>query len=124
MKDETLTQQGNCEKPTSRRDFLKLGGVALAGTGLLLAGCNNDDDNDNNNNGGEMPGIRNGVFDFGGGDIGIMTYAYALEQMEADFATRVVTASNFTSTFNGDEQQMMREIYSHEIIHESFSGIC
>jgi hypothetical protein len=102
-----------------RREFLKLSGLAVAGTGLLLAGCNNDDDN-NNNNDDQLPGVRNGVFDFGGGDLGIMTYAYALEQLEAAFSTQVVNASQFTTTWSAEEQQMMMDIYSHEVIHREF----
>ena len=104
----------------NRRDFLKLSGLAIAGTGLLLAGCNDDDDDGGNNtpDNQQLPGMRNNVFDFGGGDLGILTYAYALEQLEAEFATRVVTAPGFTTTFPlAVEQQAMLEIYNHEVIH-------
>jgi len=64
-----------------------------------------------------MPGIRNGVFDFGGGDNGILTYAYALEQLEADFYTRVVNGNTFGSIFNTDEQAVLADLYNHEVIH-------
>lgn len=99
-----------------RRGFLKLSGLALAGTGLLLAGCSDDDD------GGmaadqQLPGMRNGVFDFGGRDAGILTYAYALEQLEADFYTRVVNSDTFGNMFNTDEQEVLRDLYYHEVIH-------
>ena len=30
------------------------------------------------------------VFDLGQGDVGVLNYAYALEQLEADFYTKVV----------------------------------
>jgi len=101
---------------TNRRGFLKMSGLALAGTGLLLTGCSDDDDSsiDNNN---QMPGIRNGVFDLGGGDIGILTYAYALEQLEADFYTRIVNGNTFGSMFNTDEQAILADLYNHEVIH-------
>jgi hypothetical protein len=105
---------------TNRRNFLKLSGLAVAGTGLLLAGCSDDDDggnNNNNNNQQHNPGMINGAFDFGSGDIGILTYAYALEQLEADFYTRVVNNGSFGSTWNSDEQAMLAEIYSHEVVH-------
>ena len=101
---------------SSRRSFLKISGLAMAGTALLFTGCNDDDDSsiDNNN---QMPGVRNGVFDFGGGDNGILTYAYALEQLEADFYTRVVNGNTFGSMFNTDEQAVLADLYHHEVIH-------
>ncbi|MFP9114144.1 ferritin-like domain-containing protein [Flavobacterium sp. RHBU_3] len=102
----------------SRRSFLKISGLAIAGTGLLLAGCNNDDDN--NNTDSQLPGVRNGVFDLGGGDAGILTYAYALEQLEADFYTRVVNSNTFGSTFNSEEQQVLADLYAHEVLHREF----
>lgn len=99
----------------SRRSFLKLSGLALAGTGLIMAGCSDDDSAPNN--GVHNPGLVNGVFDFGSGDIGILTYAYALEQLEADFYTRVVNNNAFGSTWNADEQNVFADLYSHEVVH-------
>jgi hypothetical protein len=43
-------------------------------------------------------------FDLGGNDFGVLSYAYALEQLEADFYTKVVNATNFRITFNATEQ--------------------
>ena len=102
----------------SRRSFLKVTGLTLAGTGLLLAGCNNDDDNSGPS--GELPGVRNGKFDLGGGDAGILTYAYALEQLEAAFYTQVVNNSAFNSTFSTEEKQVLSDLYAHEVIHREF----
>lgn len=104
----------------NRRNFLKLSGLALAGTGLLIAGCSDDDDNNDNNNGVHNPGVVNGVFDLGGGDLGILTYAYALEQLEADFYTRVVNSNTFGSTFSMEEQEVLADLYKHEVIHREF----
>jgi hypothetical protein len=106
----------------NRRGFLKLGGLAVAGTGLLLVGCNNDDDGGSPTtpDANQLPGIRNGVFDLGGGDLGILTYAYALEQLEADFYTRVVNSNSFGSTFNSEEQQILADLYNHEVVHREF----
>lgn len=103
---------------TNRRSFLKISGLAVAATGLILTGCGDDDDSSGNNS--QAPGIRNGVFDLGGGDLGVLTYAYALEQLEADFYTRVVNSPNFTSTFNAIEQQVLSDLYAHEVIHREF----
>ncbi|WP_157499410.1 ferritin-like domain-containing protein [Flavobacterium beibuense] len=107
---------------TNRRSFLRISGLAIAGTGLVIAGCSNDDDGgmtdppvDN-----QLPGVRNGVFDLGGGDAGILTYAYALEQLEADFYTRVVNGNNFGSVFSSEEQSVLTDLYRHEVIHREF----
>ena len=103
---------------TNRRSFLKISGLAIAGTGLLIAGCNNDDDGLSMDE--QLPGVRNGVFDLGGGDLGILTYAYALEQLEADFYTRVVNGNTFGSVFSTEEQAVLTDLYRHEVIHREF----
>lgn len=114
---------------TDRRKFLKISGLTLMGTGLLLAGCTNDGDlmlNPDDNSltskfgGGHFPGVKNGIFDLGGNDLGILTYAYALEQLEADFYTKVVNASGFTSNFTAEDQQVLIDLYYHEVIHREF----
>jgi hypothetical protein len=105
--------------PNGRRNFLKMSGLALAGTGLLIAGCS-DDDLETPATDNQLPGVRNGKFDLGGGDAGILTYAYALEQLEADFYTRVVNNSSFTSTFSAAEQMILVDLYNHEVIHREF----
>ena len=69
----------------NRRNFLKVSGLALAGSSLLLASCSDDDDS------GNMMG--GGTFDLGTGDVGVLNYAYALEQLEAAFYTNVVNGS-------------------------------
>jgi len=105
----------------SRRNFLKISGLTLAGTGLLLAGCSNDDDNSGSNpDSSQLPGVRNGVFDLGGGDAGILTYAYALEQLEADFYTKVVNGNTFGSIFSATEKTVLEDLYNHEVIHREF----
>jgi hypothetical protein len=40
---------------------------------------------------------QNGNFDLGGNDFGVLTYAYALEQLESDFYYKVVNATGFSS---------------------------
>jgi len=118
MKNTVKVQEVN-PSFTDRRNFLKFSGLAIAGTGLLLAGCSDTDDGDSSNS-NELPGMRNNVFDLGGGDFGILSYAYALEQLEADFYEKVVNANGFTSTFNPIEQQVLTDLYHHEIIHRDF----
>jgi rubrerythrin len=120
MKNEVKVHEVNPTNFKNRRDFLKISGLAMAGTGLLLMGCNEDDNNDPTPDNQQLPGMRNGVFDLGGGDFGVLTYAYALEQLEADFYTKVVNATGFASTFNAEEQQVLTDLYYHEVIHREF----
>lgn len=94
---------------TGRRNFLKLSGVGLAMAGLTLIGCN-DTDYDLMEN--------NTIFDLGMGDVGVLNYAYALEQLEADFYTKVV--NNFYSGISSVEMQIFTDLYHHEVIHRDF----
>jgi len=117
MKNKVKVQEVNL---TNRRSFLKFSGLAIAGTGLLLAGCSDDDVSESTPPTVHNPGVINGTFDLGGGDLGILTYAYALEQLEADFYTRVVNHNSFGSTFNNEEQMVLEDLYNHEVIHREF----
>ncbi|MBN9338371.1 MAG: ferritin-like domain-containing protein [Chryseobacterium sp.] len=94
---------------TGRRNFLKLSGVGLAMAGLALVGCNDDD---------MMIGGNDNVFDLGKGDVGVLNYAYALEQLEADFYTKVV--NNFYSGISSAEREIFTDLYHHEVIHRDF----
>src|SRR6476646_5807119 len=59
-----------------------------------------------------------GPVNFGTGDVGVLNYAYALEQLEAAFYTTVVGA--FYAGVTADEQQVLTEIRDHEVIHRDF----
>lgn len=95
---------------TNRRNFLKLGGLGLLTASLVLAGCTDDDD--------FMGNHGNNVFDLGMGDVGVLNYAYALEQLEADFYTKVV--NSFYSGISDIEKQVFTDLYHHEVIHRDF----
>lgn len=94
----------------SRRQFLKMGGLAVIGTGILLS-CNNDDDS----------GLMNPpvVFDLGSGDLGILNYAYALEQLEAAFYTMVMDGGYWMNA-SAEEKLVLEDLYKHEVIHREF----
>ncbi|WP_431610050.1 ferritin-like domain-containing protein [Chryseobacterium sp. 'Rf worker isolate 10'] len=94
---------------TSRRNFLKLGGVGLAIAGLTIIGCNDDDD---------FQIMEESKYDLGTGDVGVLNYAYALEQLEADFYTKVV--NNFYSGISTIEKEVFTDLYHHEVIHRDF----
>src|SRR3546814_727321 len=57
-------------------------------------------------------------FYFGSGDIAILNYAYALEQLEAAFYTEVVT--NPYGSISDWERTLMMDIRDHEIAHREF----
>ena len=104
------------EKATNRRQFLKLGGMGVVGAGLLVA-CSNDD-----NGMGMMPdpdpNPNPAIFDLGQGDLGVLNYAYALEQLEADFYTKVV--NSFYANISDEEMQVLTDLYYHEVNHRDF----
>lgn len=93
---------------TNRRNFLKLSGVGLALVGLTIVGCEDDIN----------PTENDAIFDLGKGDVGILNYAYALEQLEADFYTKVV--NNFYSGISSKERELFTDLYHHEVIHRDF----
>lgn len=94
--------------PIKRRSFFMYAGATAGATALLLSGC--DDDNDNV--------VPNGAVDVGSGDTGVLNYAYALEQLEAAFYTRVRTGTYYTGLAAGSaEKQVLDDLYYHEVIH-------
>lgn len=61
---------------------------------------------------------RDGAVDLGRGDIGVLNYAYALEQLEAAFYTQVV-ASPYRR-MDRNERSILRDIKDHEVAHREF----
>jgi len=93
--------------PLSRRKFLGIG-AAASGLIMVAAACSKSDD---------TPTMSTGV-DLGSGDIGILNYAYALEQLEAAFYTQVI-ASQY-SGITASETALLTDIRDHEIAHREF----
>lgn len=106
-------QQGShLKKGNSRRQFIKMGGLAVAGTSLFLYSCSDDDE-------GMNPDPNSEVFDLGSGDVGILNYAYALEQLEAAFYTNVMDGSYWAGA-SAEEKLILEDLHDHEVIHREF----
>lgn len=108
-------------KPLARRGFIKYSGASLAAGAVLLASCSDlassatEEIND-----GRARILEDGTIDLGSGDIGILNYAYALEQLEAAFYTTVVERDGFNSMYNEEEREILNDLMLHEITHREF----
>ncbi len=98
--EKTITQHG-----LQRRNLLKLFGGSMAVV-TVAAACNKNDV------------IEGKGINLGSGDVGILNYAYALEQLEAAFytQTRITPYAGITSL----ENTYLNDIKDHEVIHREF----
>lgn len=93
---------------SSRLDFLRLtGGGALAA--VVLAACEDDP---------IIPDTDPDIANLGTGNVAVLNYAYALEQLEAAFYIQVV--DSFYSGATSDEQQLLADLRDHEVAHRDF----
>jgi hypothetical protein len=95
--------------PIKRRSFFMYAGATAGATALVLAGCSKDDNN--------SPGTVN----VGSGDVGVLNYAYALEQLEAAFYTQLRMGTYYTTLApTSAERLILDDLYYHEVIHRDF----
>lgn len=94
--------------PIKRRSFFMYAGATAGVTALVLAGCSKSSD----------PVITNNAISLGAGDVGVLNYAYALEQLEAAFYAKVVATP--ASDFQPGELAYFTEVSQHEAIHRDF----
>lgn len=98
--------------PIKRRSFFMYAGATAGATALLLSGCDDDEEDTSN-----IPGMVN----VGSGSVGVLNYAYALEQLEAAFYTQVRTGTYYTGlAASSAEKQILDDLYYHEVIHREF----
>jgi rubrerythrin len=105
---KTTSQESLVGNPMARRSFLRFAGAGVAAVGVAAtaASCS------------KHKYVDNDHVDLGTGDIAILNYAYALEQLEAAFYTQV--AANFYSGISADEKALLTDIRDHEVSHREF----
>ena len=113
--DELITAQP-LYTPIKRRSFFMYAGATAGATALILAGCSKDDTT--NNAPMPTPGGTGAMVSLGSGDVGVLNYAYALEQLEAAFYAQVVKTP--AGDFQGSELAYFTQVSKHEAIHRDF----
>lgn len=97
------------QKPFNRRNFLKFTGFTAAAAVIGIQACSDD---------AVITPPPSGSVDLGTGDVGILNYAYALEQLEAAFYIQVMATPYGGMT--ADEVSILTDIRDHEIAHRDF----
>ncbi|MEJ1241258.1 ferritin-like domain-containing protein [Chryseolinea sp. T2] len=95
--------------PMRRGRFLKYLGASTAVSAIIVSGCDDDDD---------APSMNASAVDLGSGDIGILNYAYLLEQLEAAFYEMAVSTPY--SGISAAETSILTDIRDHEKAHRDF----
>lgn len=93
-------------KPFSRRKFL---GVVGAGSAVLAVAADSC----------KKPDFIDGII-LGSGDIGILNYAYLLEQLEAAYYMKVVATMSGKSGEMAETMEYLTDIRNHEVAHREF----
>ena len=101
-------------QPATRRSFLRL--LGIGGTVVMLpsvfGACSDDDD--------PITGPGNPAVSLNlSNDVGILNYAYALEQLEAAFYTAVVASTAFAG-MTAEQKEIMTDLRNHEVAHREF----
>jgi hypothetical protein len=106
MKTETNSTTGGANM--ARRSFLRYAGAGAAAVAVLGASSCRKSQID----------FPADLTDIGSGDIGILNYAYALEQLEAAFYLQVVATPY--SGISTAETAYLTDIKDHEVLHRDF----
>ncbi|WP_426060466.1 ferritin-like domain-containing protein [Hymenobacter sp. B1770] len=100
--------------PIKRRSFFMYAGATAGATALVLAGCSKEESSN------PAPGLVN-VGPTGPNDLGVLNYAYALEQLEAAFYTQVKEGAYYKALgATSAEKQILDDLHYHEVAHREF----
>lgn len=108
-----VTEPHQLMEAGTRRNFLRLmgvGGAVVLMPGIFSA-CH-----DKITEPGDGEGVKLDLST----DIGILNYAYALEQLEAAFYTQVVAGFAASGISVAAERDVLTQIRNHEVIHRDF----
>ena len=101
----------------SRRAFLRM--LGLGGTIALLPAVSCDSDSTTEPGDGIPASGNPVVIDFAQGDVAVLQLAAVVEQIEAEFYSRVIAAFA-TSNITAGEQTILTEIRDHELAHRAY----
>jgi hypothetical protein len=110
---ELIDPQFDPRGPMQRRLFLGLAGLGAASVALTAVGCKKVEALAPNNKASNGSGV-----DLGSGDIGILNYAYALEQLEAAYYIKVT--DSFYKGISSIEKEYLGAVCRHEVAHREF----
>ena len=125
LSDPFEKMEGSGMSNVSRRKFINYAGLSASAL-LLATSCSKQIDDSmgsdsllqNSRSGGGGSDGEKQTVNLGKGDIGILNYAYALEQLEAAFYIRVI--ANPYSGMSDKEREYLTDIRDHEIVHREF----
>ncbi len=121
FQEQRTSEELSSKKTYDRRKFLSY--LGLSASVITVAACTKTQSTLSQNSPASDALSKNlfdkkTVVDLGSGDIGILNYAYALEQLEAAFYTQVV--ASFYTGVDARERQGLQDIYYHEVAHREF----
>lgn len=119
-KDPTDIRQlltGRESAAVGRRMFMRYVG-ATAAAGVALSACTDQIVDPSATGAGRAGFATVDLGDLGSNDVGILNYAYALEQLEAAFYTQVIATPY--SGITDMERMILTDIRDHEIVHREF----
>lgn len=120
-KDPTDVSQlltGRESAAVGRRMFMRYVG-ATAAAGVALSACKDQIVDPSARSGAGRAGFTTvDLGDLGSNDIGILNYAYALEQLEAAFYMQVIATPYMNMP--DSEKMILTDIRDHEIVHREF----
>jgi hypothetical protein len=126
MEEKNLLDQHEAQQPqlmdanVSRRKFFSFAGLSAA-TLITAVSCSKDYRGGTPASDFAQMDPRNmpkNTVNLGSGDIGILNYAYALEQLEAAFY--IAVTSSFYTGIQAKERIYLEDIRDHEIAHREF----
>lgn len=102
----------------SRRRFLRYAGFTAVTATTILAACENATMEPSTMGGAGARVAADGSIDLGSGDVGILNYAYALEQLEYAFYAQVIATPY--AGMSDMERMILTDIRNHEKAHRDF----